>query len=371
MEYVNIVITVVVGIGVVVGLFLITRKLEGFKKDDTQDQSILLLQKQITGLTKELNDRMTEQNKMVREQMTESNKTIQQQFAISTKNLQAVNQATSKIVREVTEKLTMLDDTNKQVVNFAEQLQSLENILKNPKQRGVLGEYFLETLLGNLLPPSNYKMQYKFQDGEIVDAVIFVKDKIIPIDAKFSLENYNKIQKEKDKTVRENLIKQFKRDLKDRIDETSKYIRPEEKTVDFSFMFIPAEGVYYNLLVYKVGTDVSSKDLIEYAFSKRVIIVSPNSFFAYLQTVLQALKTLQVQESVQEIIKNVRGLQKHIVTYDEQMQKLGKHLGTTVSAYNKSYKEFKKMDKDVVKISGGKSQIDPLMLDSPQEIDNN
>lgn len=369
METGYLIIVLVVGVAMMIGFYLIVRKLDSLKKDESQDQSIVLLQKQIGDLTRDMNARLSEQNKAVREQLQESNKTIQQQFAISSKNLQAINQTSSKIVREVTEKLTKLDDTNKQVIGFADQLQSLENILKNPKQRGILGEYFLETLLGNLLPPSQYKMQYKFEDGEIVDAAIFVKDKIIPIDAKFSLEAYNKIQKESNKELREKLKKQFKQDLKARIDETSKYIREDEKTTNFAFMFIPAEGVYYSLLVYKVGSEVSSKDLIEYAFSKRVIIVSPNSFFAYLQTVLQALKTLEVQESVQEIIKNVIKLQRHLATYDENMQKLGRQLGTTVNTYNSSYKEFKKVDKDITRISGDKGTIEPMLLDRPHEVE--
>ncbi len=358
-----------VGFVFIVGFILIAKKLENLKKDKSQDQSIVLLQRQLSDLTKELNTRLAEQNSTLREQMRDSNLTMQKQFAISSKNLNSVNESSARIVKEVTEKLTKLDETNKQIVNFADQLQSLESILKNPKQRGILGEYFLETLLGNLLPPSQYKMQYSFSNGDIVDAVIFIKEKVIPIDAKFSLEAYNRIQKEKDKDKRGTLMKQFKRDLKSRIDETSKYIRPEEKTTDFAFMFIPAEGVYYNLLVYKVGSEVSSRDLIEYAFSKRVIIVSPNSFFAYLQTVLQALKTLKVQESVKEIIKNVSRLQKHLNTYDENFRKLGRHLGTTVSSYNHSYKEFKKVDKDVTKISGKGSEIDPLILDKPRELE--
>ncbi len=349
----------------IAGFFVIIRKLDQ-PRDKSQDQSVILLQKQINELTKQLNDRLKEQNNTLREQMLESNKTIQQQFAISSKNLQAINYSSSKIIKEVTEKLTKLDETNKQIVNFADQLQSLENILKNPKQRGILGEYFLETLLGNLLPRTQYKMQYKFKDGEVVDAVIFVKDKIIPIDAKFSLENYNKIQKEKSREIRLKLIREFKNDLKARIDETSKYVRPEEKTTNFAFMFIPAEGIYYDLLVYRVGSDISSKDLIEYAFSKRVIIVSPNSFFAYLQTVLQALKTLKVQESIQEIIKNINTLQRHLDTFDEQMQKLGKHLGTAIGSYNTTYQEFKKIDTDITKISGKKIGVDPMLLEKPQ-----
>ena len=287
------------------------------------------------------------------------------------KNLEFVQRQsgqTSDIIKEVTSKLERLEATNKQVVNFADQLQNLQDILKNPKQRGVLGEYYLETTLKNVLPPAAYQMQYKFKDGQIVDAVIFVKDKIIPIDSKFSLENYNRIAVEKDPHVREQLEKTFKQDLKKRIDETSKYIRPSEKTMDFAFMFIPAEGVYYDLLVNKIGVvTISTRDLIEYAFKdKHVIIVSPTSFFAYLQTVLQGLRALEIEESAKEIRKRVEELSKHLMNFDSYMQKLGNNLGTTVNMYNSAYKEFNKIDKDVVKITEGEKKIEPVVLDKPQ-----
>ena len=274
----------------------------------------------------------------------------------------------ANIIKEVTSKLTKLDETNKQVVGFAEQMKSLENILKNPKQRGILGEYFLETLLGNVLAPNQYKMQYKFKDGEIVDAAIFFNGKIIPIDSKFSLEKYNLIMQENDKTRREKLEKEFKADLKKRIDETSKYIRPTEDTTEFAFMFLPAEGIYYNLLIYNVGTvAVNTQDLIEYAFSKKVIIVSPTSFYAYLETVMQGLKALKMEESVKDIIKKIEMLGKHIVGYDDHMRKLGGHLGTTVSAYNNASREFRKIDKDVYRITDGKEggKVEAELLDKP------
>ena len=267
----------------------------------------------------------------------------------------------------MTGKLTEVGETNKQVINFASQMQSLENILKNPKQRGILGEYFLETLLGNILPPNSYKMQYKFKDGEIVDAAIFVKDKVVPVDAKFSLEKYNMIMEEKDRTRRDGLEKEFKRDIKNRIDETSKYIRPGENTTDFAFMFIPAEGVFYNLLIYKVGsTNVNSEDLIKYAFGKRVMIVSPTSFFAYLQTVIQGLKALKIEESVKDILKRVDKLGKHLVQYDEYMKKLGNNLSTTVNMYNAADRELQKVDKDVTKLTQGEKKLESLQIDKPR-----
>lgn len=274
----------------------------------------------------------------------------------------------SAMIAGITEKLTKLDATNQQVVGFADQLKSLQDVLKNPKQRGVLGEYYLETVLKNVLPPSSYQLQYKFNNGEIVDAVIFVKDKVIPIDSKFSLENYNRIVGENDPTRKAELEKVFKQDLKNRIDETSKYIRPSEKTMDFAFMFIPAEGVFYDLLINQVGAvKVNTRDLIEYAFNERhVIIVSPTSFFAYLQTVLQGLRALQIEEKTQEIIKQVEKLGKHLKNYDSYWQVLGKNLSATVSAFNKGHHEFRQIDKDVIKIADVSVGVEPLELEGPK-----
>ncbi|MDD3481025.1 MAG: DNA recombination protein RmuC [Patescibacteria group bacterium] len=267
--------------------------------------------------------------------------------------------SSERIIKDVTEKLKDLESTNKQVVGIADQLQGLENVLKNPKQRGILGEYYLETLLKNIFQPNQYQLQYKFSDGDIADAVLFVRDKkepqsIIPIDSKFSLENYNKLCEEKHETRRAELEKQFKQDLKNRIDETAKYIKPKENTMDFAFMFIPSEGIYYDLLVNQVGAvKVNTRDLIEYAYKeKKVIIVSPTSFAAYLQTVLQGLKALTIEKSVKEIIQNVGKLGTHLNAYEDYMKKVGTHLSTTVNAYNAADKELGKIDKDVTKITG-------------------
>ncbi len=327
------IVIIILGFTVVI-LFLL--RIHRGRKDD---QAFILLQNQITEVNKTLGDNLN------------------RQFSQS-----------SRIIQEVTEKLTKLDETNKQVVGFAEQLRSLENVLTNPKQRGILGEYFLETLLKNVLPPAAYQMQYRFKDGEAVDAVIFVKDRIIPVDSKFSLENYNRLVEEQDPAARNRLEKQFKQDVKNRIDETAKYIRPHEKTMDFAFMFIPSEGIYYDLLINRIGTiKAQTRDLIEYAFKdKHVIIVSPTSFFAYLQTVLQGLRALQIEQSAQQIRERVEQLQKHLISYDDFMRRLGNNLGTTVNMYNSAYSEFKKVDKDVTRITEQESGIEPLEIDKPQ-----
>jgi DNA recombination protein RmuC len=315
---------------------------------ESEGQNRKELQQKLDGITKLLGD-----------QQYKSMKTMQDQFGQS-----------MKIMGEVTQELTKVKETNKQVVGFAEQMKSLENILKNPKQRGILGEYFLETLLGNVLPPNQYQMQYGFKDGEIVDAAIFVGEHIIPVDAKFSLEKYNLIMNETDKDKREELEKEFKEDIKKRIDETSKYIRPVENTTDFAFMFIPAEGIFYNLLAYEVGAvKVNTQNIIEYAFKKHVLIVSPTSFFAYLQTVLHGLNALKMEKSIMEIVKRVNELGRHLQSYDQFMMKLGSNLGTTVGAYNTAYKELKKIDKDVVRISDGEEggKIEPILLEKPAQ----
>ncbi|HSX31836.1 MAG TPA: DNA recombination protein RmuC, partial [Candidatus Saccharimonadales bacterium] len=177
--------------------------------------------------------------------------------------------ASSRLIAEVSERLTKLDETNKRVVNVADELKTLQNVLQNPKQRGVLGEYYLTSVLENVLPPERFKLQYTIGKDEqghdlICDAVIMLeKGKMLPVDSKFSLENYNRVLEETDKAQRLIHVRAFKTDLKNRIDETSKYIRPKDGTMDYAFMFIPSEAIYYDLLVNKVGVTTSSaRDLI-------------------------------------------------------------------------------------------------------------
>jgi len=305
---------------------------------------------------------------MIQNQLNELRATIDGKLGDSAKMFQQQYSESVKVIQDITEKLTRLDETNKQVINFADQLQNLQDILQNPKQRGVLGEYYLETVLKNVLPPGSYKLQYEFRDGSVVDAVILVKDKIIPVDSKFSLENYNRLLQTKNGAEREQLERQFRQDLKNRIDETSQYVKPEEGTLDFAFMFIPSEAVFYDVLINKVGA-VEAKDLIQYAFQKKVIMVSPTSFMAYLQTVLQGLRALQIEESAKEIRKRVEDLGRHLSSYETYMQKLGSHLGTTVNTYNIAYKELGKIDKDVLKITDGSGEIEVIQLQKPETLE--
>jgi len=337
----------------VVGLFLYTY-LNKKPKDENNDANQLLLT-HINQLSKTIDSKLSDSQK----EMTQS--------------MRHQSSETSRIIADITEKITRLDETNKQVVSFADQLKNLQDILKNPKQRGVLGEYYLETLLKNTMPPGSYQMQYSFPDGDIVDAVVFVKDKIIPIDSKFSLENYNRISETNDAPEKERLEKVFLNDLKNRITETSKYIKPKENTMDFAFMFIPHEAIYYDLLVNKIGLSGQKGDknednnLIQRAASKyKVIIVSPTSFLAYLQTVLQGLKAMQIEDSAKDIIKRVGELGTHLKSYEETHQKLGNTLATAVNHFTKSNNEFRKIDKDVMRITGEAIEIETITLEKPQ-----
>ncbi|MEK7579263.1 MAG: DNA recombination protein RmuC [Patescibacteria group bacterium] len=312
---------------------------------------------------------------LVLQQMNEHFRTMGERMGETTKvvheSLATQFGQSQKLIQEVTKELTEVKETGKQVVSFADQLQSLQDILKNPKQRGVLGEYYLETLLKNVLPDGSYKMQYAFADGTIVDAAVFVKDKVIPIDSKFSLENYNRLAEEKNGPERDRLEKVFVADLKNRIVETSKYILPAQGTTDFAFMFIPHEAIYYDLLVNKIGlVGDDTESLIQRAAGKhKVIIVSPTSFLAYLQTVLQGLKGMKIEEQAKDIIKRVGELGKHLKGYEEYHKKLGNALGTAINQYNFAGDEFKKLDKDIVRIAGSSPGLETLTLEVPAKGD--
>lgn len=333
---------------ITIGLLLFTLLRNKKQPEEKNDTGLQLLLQQINELSRTVDAKLGESHKSVQDSVRHQ------------------SSETRQIIQDITERLTRLDETNKQVISFTDQLQSLQDILKNPKQRGILGEYYLETLLKNVLPTGSYQMQYPFKDGTIVDAVVFVKDKVIPIDSKFSLENYNRILEERNPSEREKFERAFKEDLKKRIDETSKYVKPEEGTMDFAFMFIPHEAIYYDLLVAQIGgIKVNTQDLIEYAFKKHVLIVSPTSFLAFLQTVLQGLKALQIEESAKEIVKRVGELGNHLKSYEEYHNKLGNSLSTTLNHYNSTGKELKKIDKDVLRITGETPNLEPILIEKP------
>ncbi len=305
-----------------------------------------------------MSKRIDDINKSMNDNAIKSNESVHQQFEKS-----------QKIVADITEKLTKFEATNKSVLEATDKLEDLQRILLNPKHRGGFGEFQLGAMLDNFFPPNQWQAQYKFKNGDTVDAALFLQDgKILPIDSKFSLENYNRMAAEKSAERKKTLVHEVRKDLKNRVDETAKYIRASENTMDFAFMFIPSEALYYDMLIAKVGSGSGNeRDLIEYAFrDKHVIIVSPTTFVAYLQTVLQGLRSLQIEEQAKDIQKWVRELGVHLQKYNVYVEKLGNSLATTVNHYNNSQKELKKVDRSAAKITSGEEKLpEPAALDGP------
>jgi DNA recombination protein RmuC len=290
-----------------------------------------------------------------------------QGFMLLQNQLEHLTQAVDQKLVEVVRGVSATQESTKQVFTLAEQLQNLEKVLTHQKQRGNLGEASLKLVLENILPPSAFELQYEFPGGETVDAVIKTKEGFIPVDAKFSLDNYNRVVNAIDDAQREQLEKVFKNDLKARIDECAKYVRPKDGTLPFAFMYIPAEAIYYDLLVNEVGAvKVNTRNLIDYAqHEKKVIIVSPTTFAAYLQVVLYGFKAFKIEEAAKDIGKNVEALGRHLKAYEDYYKRLGTALSTTVNHYNAAYKELGKVDKDVLRITGSGIGLEAETLERP------
>lgn len=343
---------IILGVLSVVLLALLVWKT--MRPSSASTDSTLLLKADMSELTKSMGQLQQGLQKQLTDQLGQSNKQMSVQFA-----------ASAKIIKDVTEKLTELDRTNKSVGDVAAELKTLQNVLQNPKQRGVLGEYYLEQILKNTLPPGAFQLQYKLGDV-VVDAVVMLDDRLLPIDSKFSLENYNRLVEAKTEE-KPALERAFKEDLKRRIDETSKYIKTNKGTLDQALMFIPSEAIYYDLLANKVGlTGVSGRNLMQYAaVEKKVTIVGPSTLSAMLQIIVQGLRSIEIQKDTDKIRKNIEQLSKHLLAHNGYMQKLGNSLGTTVGHFNITYKELGKIDKDVVKIADTTPGVEPIAIDKP------
>jgi DNA recombination protein RmuC len=357
MNTIFLVIIAILLVAVLVFLIILLSKISANKPLDNAPNFDLLLN-QINQINRTVDAKIGDSQRLMSE-------TVSDQFNKSQRLIQDINKSVTDQLLTVSEGVTRVSESTKQVFTIADQLQNLEKVLKNQKQRGNLGEAGLELILSNILPPTEYKLQYGFKNGEVVDAIITTKDGMIPVDAKFSLDNYSRLVNETDDERKAELERDFKNDLKRRIDETSKYIRPAEGTLPFAFMFIPAEGIYYDLLVNEVGaTKVNTRSLIDYAYNeKKVIIVSPTTFAAYLQSVLHGFRAYKIEEGAVQIRKNVGELGKHLKAYEEYHTKLGKNLGTVVNQYNFSGKELKKIDKDILRITGDSAGLEPMLIE--------
>ena len=332
-EIIFIILTIIILIVLIFLLF----KINSLPK--SQDNSALqMLQNQINALAQSLDQRL------------ENNSNSHLRF------IQDTNKNNTEILRNLTEKISQIDNTNQQIIKFAEKLQEIQNIFKNPKQRGIIGEYFLENILKSVLPVSVFKMQYSFENGDIVDAVIFVEGKIIPIDAKFSIDSYTRLIENTDESQKSSLQKAFLNDIKKRVDETSKYVRTNEDTIDIALMFIPSDAIYHEVISLSYD-DTISMNIINYAYTKKVILLSPTSFFGYIQTILLALNTIKVSKDIDEIVKYLNESTKYLEQFEESIDKVGKNINLLVNSYNRASIDAEQLSKRIAKISNNKDNL--------------
>ncbi|MBU2633110.1 DNA recombination protein RmuC [Patescibacteria group bacterium] len=367
----TILIALFIVIGVLIGGFIAWLLFGRKEKTNEKGNDFIMMQQQLNHLTEIFDNKLSGFQKQFGESNKDMQSAVREQFGESQKLIQSINKQMTEQLLGVTKGVTEVTESTKQIFNIADQLSGLEKVLKHQKQRGNLGEASLELSLSNILPADAYKMQYLFPGGDQVDAVIKTKEGLIPIDAKFSLDNYNRIVNETDEDKKSILEKTFIDDLKKRINETAKYIRPQDGTLPFAFMFIPAEGIYYDLLVNEVGAvRANTRSIIDYAYTdKHVIIVSPTTFSAYLQSVLYGFRAFKIEESAKDIRKNVGLLMRHMLAYEEFFKKVGNSLGTTVNHFTRASREFKKIDKDILRVTGEGMDMEVMMIDKPETED--
>jgi len=326
------------------------------------------LNSQIQEIRKEIDKNSRDSRNEVEIKLNKINQQINDYHKSSSRSITEQFKESNKVIKDVTSELKDIKNTNEQVLGFSNQLKNLEKTFSNVKQRGTFGEIQLENILSDYAPVGSYKMQYSFSNGDTVDAIINSGEYIIPIDAKFPMENYNRLLESSNTEEEAEYVNKFKNDVKKRIDETAKYVRPKEGTIDLAYMFVPAEGLYQDMLRSRTGTiNINDVNLMQYAFKKNVIICSPVTLFAMLSVVVKQIQNYKIEESIKNVVKNVEKLSSHLNAYKVYHEKLGNQLGITVGHYNTSSKEFKKIDKDIIKISGtSKINIDSELIEKPQ-----
>jgi DNA recombination protein RmuC len=283
----------------------------------------------------------------VNERLNQMNQSIQEANKIISQNLGSATEAFGN----VKEQLGKLEETNKQIIAISRDISSLQELLRAPKFRGAMGETFLENLLSQVLPKEHYQIQYRFKSSDSVDAVIRLGERLVPVDAKFSLENFQKMLEAPDEPAKDSFRKKFIQDIKNRINEIAvKYILPAENTYDFALMYIPAENVYYEVII--------KEDIFTYSMSKKVIPVSPNTFYAYLQVICLGLRGLKVEENAKIILKSLGALSVETDRFKEDFNILGNHLLNANTKYADAQKRFEKVSERLINIQDTKS-IEP------------
>jgi len=328
----------------------------------TVDPAITLMQQEVQSLRGQLSEAMIRNQDSVNTQLSQithqvNNQLSQvaQQLQKSTGDLNTRLDNAARVVQEVSKGLGSLSESTKQVFEVGKDIASLQEILRSPKLRGGLGELFLGDLLSQIFPPSYFDLQYRFKSGETVDAVIKLGHTIVPVDAKFPLENFRRVVETITEDERKIARKKFIADVKKHIDSiAAKYILPDENTFDFALMYIPAENVYYELIIKDESLD-TEKGLLNYSFTKRVIPVSPNSFYAYLQTILLGLKGMHVEKQAQDILKNLARLSGDFDRFQTDFELVGKHLANMKTKYDEADRRLEKFGDRLQSLSDGVS----------------
>ena len=280
-------------------------------------------QDQLKSLSQGMDSRLSESTRSIDARMSESNKTVTEVNKTIRERMDIMARESGKVAGQ----LSSLGEQTRQLQELGTSIAGLEEILKPPKARGTLGELLLENILGQVLPAGHFETQYKFQDGTIVDAIIKFRDYILPIDSKFPLENFRRMMGAKEKAERLKFYKDFVSDCSKHIDKISRtYIRPADKTLDVAMMYIPAEAVYYHMLVPPEGID-AGKTVAELAWEKRVVPISPNTLHAYLQVILIGLRGMKVEEKAKEIFGTISNLWRLYQPLEEQIMKVDNYMG--------------------------------------------
>ena len=270
---------------------------------------------------------------------------------------------TTRVFGEVKESLGALTKGTQQIEEVGKNISSLQEILRAPKFRGGFGELLLERLLADILPRENYELQHRFRSGEAVDAVIRIGANLVPIDSKFPLEDFERILAAESEDEQASLRRQFTRTIKKHIDDVTKYILPDEHTFDFALMYIPAENVYYETILR--GKEES--EIYSYSLQKRVIPVSPNSFYAYLQVITLGLKGLHIEKTARDILGHLGRLQGDLADFQDDYTTLGTHIGHAARKYEEANRKLTKLDEKLQLT--GETPIAELPEGSPETPD--
>lgn len=318
-----------IGFGVLGGIFFYLLKKQRDERKKLEDEFEKTTQRmfsQLNEITNQVNERLEKNVEVMQRQTEDVGKRLDR---------------TKKAVSSVTEKLSKVEEGQKQVHEIAKDISSLQELLRAPKMRGGVGEYLLKDVITQVLPTDNFELQYEFESGDQVDAIIELRDMIVPVDSKFPLENFKKIKEADDKKQKKKKRKQFRRDVKKHIDKIArKYILPDEGTSDFALMYIPAENVYYEIIL----RDEEESDLYEYCMDKKIVPVSPNTFYAYLQAIALGLRGMQIEKSTKDILNHISRLQGDFDKFKDNFRVLGKHLKHARSSFEDSQKKLDRFD---------------------------